>query len=219
MFPGAAGSGAAFPKVIGELASQSDSFSTSHSIPYPGGTTVSGERLLFLTTIPEVLVSAGLAGWTAVVSGTSLYAGYKIADGSEGSSLDLTLSSSRVHASIIYRLRGVVGSPEVQSGNGSGTAPDPPSLIVSWGIKKTMWIAAVGQSRTLGSPQPEITGFPVGFANGLAEKAFPGSGASVAIGAARVNDDTTDTVNPGAFSATASAASGIAITIGLRGTG
>jgi hypothetical protein len=211
--------GAAFPEVVGELASHSNSFTTSHSIPYPGGTTQAGERLLALLRLDKATISSGLSGWTDVTDSGTLYVVFKVADGSEGGTLDLTLSSSRVHASIIYRLRGVVGTPEAQSGDGSGTAPNPPSLTVPWGIKKTLWIAAVGQIRILGSPQPAISGFPAGFTNGLADKAYPGSGSSVAVGAARLFDESTDTIDPGAFTANASAASGTAVTIGIRGRG
>lgn len=220
MFPAGAASarGAAFPLVVGALASHNNTFGTSHSIPYPSGTTAAGELLLLLTTIPGVVITAGLSGWTSLLSdGGNLTVYVKTASGSEGSSLGLTTSSNRVSASIIYRISRWQGTPELQSGTGGGTAPDPPSLTASWGVKKTLWLAAVGQVRTLGSPQPEITGYPSGFTSGLGDKAYPGSGSSYAIGAAQLEDETTDTKNPGAFTATASAASGVAATLAVQG--
>lgn len=205
-----------FPTIVGALASFDSTLSTSHTLSFPGGTTVAGELLIALLVSGN---NATPSGWTLLVTGPLNVSCvvYKIASGSEGSTLTFTTGTSRVASGAIYRISGYLGTPEAQTSSTAGANPDPPSLTVSWGIKKTLWLAACGSQRTIGSPAVTVTGYPSTFSGGITAAANTGGGGSNAAGVASLNDDTTATVNPGTFTLNSATPSSDTYTIGVRG--
>lgn len=86
------------------------------------------------------------AGWTQVYTNTNtLYGGrvlYRVSNGSEGSSVSFTTSSSCRSTGVCYVLRNG-DLVEGTSGTGTGTNPDPPNLAPSWGSNDTLWLTAL----------------------------------------------------------------------------
>ena len=101
------------------------------------------------------------SGWTQlfhVGGGTAAVfaAYYKVASGSEGSTVTVTADQNIINsAHNSYRITVYNGTPEAATATGSSTTPDPPSLSPSWGADDTKWIAATGcgnATADLGAP-------------------------------------------------------------------
>lgn len=130
--------------------SKSDAGISSHPINLPAGI-ASGDLLLVFAVFNGGPTVTDPSGWSLLASnGASgdaarIYA--KIADGSEGATVTVTLSGNqRAHAAS-YRITGNrngVTSSEiaVSTAVDANTAtPDPPSLTPSWGSDENLWIA------------------------------------------------------------------------------
>lgn len=125
----------------------------SHPINLPTGIT-SGNLLLVFAVFNGSPTVTDPSGWTvlagqAIPTGGDILRIYaKIADGSEGATVTVTLSGNqRAHAAS-YRITGnrngltsseIAVSAPVDANTAS---PDPPNLTPSWGSAENLWIAA-----------------------------------------------------------------------------
>ena len=91
------------------------------------------------------------AGWTVLI-GTdvgnrpNLYAAWRTADGTEGSSIEIDNDREADTMAACFRISGWSGNaPEISSDtNGENSAPNPPSLTASWGSADNLWFAVCG---------------------------------------------------------------------------
>lgn len=162
----------AFPVVAAVNASH-EAVSGSHTCNLPAGI-VSGDLL-----IAAAFCSLGTqaiswpAGWSVLDEGASygsefyFSVRYRIADGTEGSSISLSSGGGTLNwASRSWRITGAVSSaPEATASapSGSDTTPDPPSLSPSWGALDTLWIALFGQET--GSGGQSVTAYPTNYSS------------------------------------------------------
>ena len=136
----------AFPVV--EATATSNGKSTSLSVTLPASI-ASGDLLVLFMAGRDNVGTGGIgfpAGWTELHddldTGDSRTAvAYRIADGTEGASITVTMSSARDLVSLVYRISGTSGNaPEMGTATGDSNSPNPPSLTPSWGSKDTLWL-------------------------------------------------------------------------------
>ena len=129
-----------------------DTSSTSeHVYTLPGGIS-SGDLLLVVTTTRNTRAFTYPDGWTqlfqtAYGSNMRMGAAYRVADGTEGSTITVTTNDgySAYHAYVVYRITDYTGIPEVsEMETFNNSSPDPPSLAPSWGTANTLWLALAG---------------------------------------------------------------------------
>lgn len=143
-------------------------------------------------------------------NGNGLYIAYRYADGTEGSTIDLTSSASTRSATITYRISGAA-DPSVQApqigttATGSSTTPDPPSVSVTGGSKDILTIACFGRGGENADNDTWTSAAPSGFGT-LLQKACGTAGTNLGglIATAHLAS-TTATSNPGTFTATTGA--------------
>ena len=136
----------AFPVVE---ATATDSFkSKTPNVNLPTGIT-SGDLLVMFIGGRDDVGTGGIgwpAGWTELMddldTGNPRAAvAYRIADGTEGSSIGITMSSDRDLVSYCYRISGTSGNaPEIADATGTSSSPNPPNLTPTWGSKDTLWL-------------------------------------------------------------------------------
>jgi hypothetical protein len=131
------------------------------------------------------------AGWTEFEEvdngpGTqTMGIGYRIADGTEGSTFTVTSTSGTFNTTWgIYRISQWHGSTPPEKGvaatTSAGTTINPPSLSPSWGSNKTLWIAvAAGLDAGGGSP---LSSYPTNYVlNQLDQFSATQNGVSLAV--------------------------------------
>lgn len=182
---------------------------TSHTIPQPSGV-VAGNLLISVIALNINLAITYPAGWTKFHERTganiSIAMGWRIATGSDTG--NITTPSNSRSAMATYRITGASATipPEGTSAVQSSTAtPDPPSLTPTFGLKNTLWLAAVSTNQNA-SP----TGYPTNYS--LNQVPF-GSSPDIAVAVAgRQFQGTSE--NPGTFTY-AAAANSIPATIAI----
>ena len=198
-----------FPQVAATAVS-SDASGTTHTVNLPASIT-SGDLLLAFFAFDDAgadVIAGFPVDWTAIPNvsgavGPSRTAGlegyYRVADGSEGSTISVTTDSTEATRSVTYRITGYSGTPEgagfspPTSGNNS---PNPPSLAPSWGASDTLWIAVCANDGS-----PTVTGIPTNYTDGLHSQSTNSGHCSV--GTAR-REALTGTEDPGTFTISAS---------------
>lgn len=147
-FPAGALIGGVFPEVAATNTGGSSELTSSYNVPLPSGL-VSGDLLLmFISTLTDSTISNynGMTSLYEVLNpgDGKAYCLHKTATGSEGGTLQITMASGELWGTVTYRISKDTwqGVPEDATtyGDSSATA-DPPSLIPSWGVKKTLWLA------------------------------------------------------------------------------
>lgn len=135
---------ASFPLIQG-TSNGATAGGTTENINLPASIQV-GEMLMAFVSVGGGALSVP-AGWTqaytvvsSVVQRQSMF--YKVADGSEGSTLAVTGSNSNVKSYGVFRASDYRGVPEAVTASGSSGDADPPNLAPSWGADKTLWLAA-----------------------------------------------------------------------------
>lgn len=171
---------------------------TTPSFNVPSGVEVGELLVLMWRAGGNVISITNNAGFTQLVlssaDGTDddFYVGYKIADGTEGSSVQFTVSNGRRFAGVMYRINNG-GTPVISSvGTGSGTSIDPASFSPAGGVDNYLWIpiGTCEDART-------VSAFPTNYVNGAQENVSTGAdGATCATASRQVQSAT---VNPGAF--------------------
>lgn len=135
---------------------------------------------------------------------------YKVASGSEGSSVTLTASRTVTWTAVVYRIGNYQGTPQASSSaTGTSTAPNAASLTPSWGTDSALWFAAAYVDNT-----NFMTGWPSGFPN-IVDYGVPTSGWAV-LSTVWLNA-VASSMDPGAWALSASNTWG-AITVAVRGS-
>lgn len=160
-----------YPQVVSTNTSNVDTSSTSRPIDLPTSYSAGDLLLLFVSTQLNATGTISTpSGWTsgfqtqngATQQAMALF--YKVADGTEGSTVTFTISSASRLIGNAYALQAgtYTGVPACSSAGDSGasTSADPPSLTPGAGSQKYLWFAAVA----LG-PNDTPTGLPTGFGN------------------------------------------------------
>jgi len=205
------GAGAAAYPVIADIAYTDHATDTpANPVPVslPPGIVAGNMLLLHLnvtgSTNPTITTPAG---WTllqsaAVGSGTRNAIFWKIASGSEGASVSITMNIPATWACGAMRITGhdPATAPQMATvgegaAGGASKKPNPPALTPSWGSKSTLWLASAYVSNN----GVVLTGQPSGF-----ETAYgPPSGIGVRVAAHNSN---ATVLNPTEFTVVYSAA-------------
>jgi len=86
------------------------------------------------------------AGWTELfkrgAADVKIAVHYRIADGTEGATINVTTGTAQMSAHTSFRITGYSGVPEAATeGVNTSANPNSPSLVPSWGAQDTLWIA------------------------------------------------------------------------------
>lgn len=148
--------------------------STTHTINLPAGI-VAGDLLLVCLVTDAVAVTTP-SGWTLLLLteefNPSLRTYYRIADGSEGSTITITSGGFGSSAHTSFRID--LGDKREAVGVWS-SPPNPPSLSPSWGAQDTLWIAVCAY----GPGTTAVTSYPTDYTNGRNDRWNDASGFGV----------------------------------------
>jgi hypothetical protein len=141
---------------------------TSHAINLPASI-ASGDLLLAFVTCNAAPSLSFPAGWTQIfdtANGTQmrLVGYYRDADGTEGSTVTVTLGTSQRCGAVTYRITGHDTGAPPQSGTAVAATtanPDPPSLTPTGGAKDYLWFEVVG----IDNSANQLTAASTGYAN------------------------------------------------------
>lgn len=146
----------AFPQIAAQNTYVSGSTKvTTHPVDLPASISSGDLLLLFLTVVDfgGVFAITTPSGWTKlyeVYNGSRFNRGaayYKVASGSEGSTVNVVLNQNGRMAAATLRVTGhnsvVEAAPTNQANNGN-----PPSLSPSWGSADTLWLAGIHEVAT-----------------------------------------------------------------------
>ena len=135
-----------------------------HTVNLPAGI-AAGDRLIVLFALADTRTVTTPAGWTLIsnvdnpaVFGSSkrLYAFTKVASGSEGATLSLTISGSTSSAHTSYRISGAsqTTDPYIAANAGAlSTHPDPPALTPGT-TDDFLWIACEANAGLSATARP-----------------------------------------------------------------
>lgn len=187
----------AFPTLAatqtGELAS-----GTPQTLTLPAGV-AANNLLVALIADGSSTTHTWPAGWTEMIDLSGRTIGYRIADGSEGATIDVAnnLTGGQDASYVIHRFSG--GSfliPQQANANfGNTSAPDPPNLAPTWPQTDVMWCAI-----TMANNSSGLCGgvFPTNYNDNQLEFAHSGGGLSGAINFATRNLNAASE-DPGAY--------------------
>jgi hypothetical protein len=127
--------------------------------------------------------------------------GYRFADGTEGSTITLTVGSGANRAAWrFFRITGAKAATAPLLGTavpGDSYTPNPPSLTNGAGAEAGLWFAAAGVDWHTGVT---FVSYPTDFINGLKVQLLGGIGAgSSATLLTATKEDLTATLDPGVF--------------------
>lgn len=198
-----------YPLVISSAATAAASTTTAVvSLP---GTYVAGDMLMVLLKLSSGDTFTTPSGWTNLAIDTSAcgpkeWVYWKVASGSEGSTVSITQSGTSTWAGVSYSIRNYSGSPAFAIAvSSSFPSPNPPSLTSGFGAVPTLWIAHIATNTTV------FASYPSGYVNGVVS-----SGASSNISAAATKATTAVSEDPGTFSGSGTAAT-CANTLAVKG--
>jgi hypothetical protein len=155
-----------FPQVAGQQTSSTDTNSTSQLVTLPSSRVI-GNLLVCGLTIDGGPTSTWPVGWNEIADAANgaqvaLTIGWRIIDGSEGSTISVVTSASEQSIAHCWQISnhdpGIAPQAAVPATNFSGT-PNPPSLTPSGGANDYLWLAIVGIQNGSNS----ITGFPTNY--------------------------------------------------------
>ena len=121
---------------------------TSHTVPLPQ---YANGNLLLMFVSSTVAAVATASGWTQLFAENRVSSAgqdrltclYRIADGTEGTSVVINLAASQNVAAIVYSVsRYSGGTLESSVTTGNSTTPDSPSLSPAMGIGEYLWVTA-----------------------------------------------------------------------------
>lgn len=129
--------------------------------------------LIFWTDATTSATVDAPSGFTQLYSNTVgnriRRAWYKVADGSEGTSINVTGGAERsAHTSYRILAGTYQGNPVAGTvATGTDESPNPPSLTPSWGSYKTLWIASAHSEGDVGDEHPlSYSDLLVGYTGG-----------------------------------------------------
>ena len=143
------------------------------------------------------------AGWTELFrtangGDCTLAAYYRIADGEEGATIQVTTSGSQQTAHTSYRLTST-GEFNIDVGTaatGTSVNPDPPSLTSEYGTRDYVWFAICGYDRNR-----TVSSYPTDYTDGRCDYANNSYGCGVGSARRELNEETED---PAAFTISSS---------------
>ena len=159
----------ASPVIAGSTTTNDSGLSgTSFAADLPSGV-VSGDLIVVILTVDRISGTPidWPVGWVELydtVSGTNITGAmaYKVSDGTEGSSVTITISSAQQACSRSYRITGHDSSAEANtSAISSSTSQTPPSITPSYGSRDYLFIAVDHVDTYLYT----INTFPSGYGN------------------------------------------------------
>lgn len=135
----------AFPAIQGS-ATTANAASTSQAVNLPAGIQVGELLLMFLTTNGGTGTIGVPTGWTSLYNVVNFQGDYnsvgcyRIADGSEGATVTVSLATSNKLGAVVCRISPFdnVATPAAATAT---TTKDPPSLSPSWGSADNLWLA------------------------------------------------------------------------------
>lgn len=157
----------AFPTIAATSQGNDAVNTTNHTVNLPTGI-ASGHLLLIFMGMDGNTSITWPAGWSILATDTNaggdgtLSVAYRIADGSEGSSISVTTAASEAGSYICWRVTGWHGTTPPEAGTpatGTSTTPDPPSVTASWGSADNLFIAVT----VWGSSSTNISGYPTNY--------------------------------------------------------
>lgn len=197
----------AFPVIEATAVGFEESTDSSYACPLPADIQPGDMLLIFVAGWTSGADSAQStpSGWTQLFQVNnngrleSFACFYKIATGSEGSSVTISQNAGTFNVSTAYRITGYGGPPEAATATGTSSNPNAPSLSPSWGRHDNLWIAATGIVNSSVIPQSA----PSGYSDLLQQVSnFFGNQDTPRIASA-VREAEADTEDPGPFGATA----------------
>ncbi len=204
-----------FPSIVRSTTGEATTGSVTAVVPLTSAS--SGQLLLFFISTygGTALTITTPAGWTQlyhVVGPSNLRrhaAYYKVATGSEGSSVAVTISSTDNRwTSVCHTISGYQGTPEASTATGTSSAPNSPSLSPTWGSAKTLWLSVFGAGLN-GS----VTTSPTGYGGQVRESLSSSPYWSATVSMARGVEDATE--NPATY-ATSFSGPWVAATVAIR---
>lgn len=142
-----------FPTVV-TTSSGAGGSSTSQAVLLPTGI-VSGDRCIICLGARDASgVFTWPADWTEIpggegVNGLTLGNGYRDCDGSEGTTITVTLAGASKAAWTAYRISGHDPGTAPQQGTfatGSSATPNPPNVTAAWGSDDNLFLAVFAGS-------------------------------------------------------------------------
>ena len=190
-----ASSGSA-PTLAGSVATTTDNTSqTSQTYNLPSGITAAEYLFLLISNSGTAVLSSGLTGWTQLTDGAvSAHIFYKVATGSEGSTVTAGWFSAVTSVGLAFRISGADTStaPALNTvATGNSAAPDP-SVSATLAAKNNLFIAAAFYS----AGARTFSAYPTGYGIGQSTT----TGTAVAIASA-MKQALATTDNPSAFTA------------------
>lgn len=184
-----------FPKVRATALS-SNSANVSIDVTLPTGYQV-GDLLIIAVAVSGTNIGmATPSGWTAIATtGALSFAYWKIADGSEGTFVDVGNLLVRRYAAVSYAIYDYTGATPIEGVGTTGL--NAPSLDPSWSETiDALWIAIATTQGTDGA----FSAAPTGFDNLLIRESIDGvAGTSQATIATARKEDTSVTLDPDSF--------------------
>jgi hypothetical protein len=189
----------AFPVVQGAAHTATAGGTTSHTFDLPTGVQA-GEMLLALCTDSAIGARdySDLAGWNKILNtneSRNLATFWRWADGTEGATATITISSNAALCVSCYRISGAqnVAPAVANTASTTSTNPDPPSLSPSWGAEDTLWFAFAGWNSRTTAP----SAYPSNYSdNQNTLPAVSGQAASLGVATRNLN---ASSENPGVF--------------------
>lgn len=199
-----------YPNVKGNATSRVLTPTTSHTVSLPSSY-AKGDLLIvfFMSFTPDGGTITWPSDWTQMFQTPGTIhrsAAYKIASGSEGTTITVTSSASGSSSHCSYAIEDYGAVPVYgEAATGASTSPDSGSLTVPWGAYAgTLWLTAQFNNGAY------CTGYPTGWSGGQFTNTTT-SGVGVAW-----NQTQATSVNPSAFTISPSK-SWYAYTFGIRG--
>jgi hypothetical protein len=186
-----------------------------HSVTMPTGI-VTGNLIIMIFRIPSTTaVTTTPSGWTLLGSKnatgiTSIF--YKISDGTESTSVDVTLTTAASLATAVcYRITGFTGVPELAFE--ATSINDPPVITTSWSVARNKFISVLTNRRS----DSTVTVAPTNYSNLISvAQASTTSTARVRVSTAE-RDYESITDNPAAFTTTGTIDNPHSATIVIKG--
>lgn len=186
----------------------------------PSGIQV-GEKLLLGLSIHSGSPPSAPSGWTAIglmLSANVIVALFeRVADGSESSSVDVTLhvSTPKVATYVAFRITDHDPSATFEfstRAQGQNTAPNPPALSPSWGNLNTLFMTFFGWRWGAATLRPVVSNYSTGYDDSQVSAVCDVAN-SVGVAAAFRNDASPQNPDPATLSQIGSWA---AYTIGIK---
>ncbi len=187
----------AFPQVATSNSGDTASLNqTTHTLNMPASIS-SGDLIVMMFAVDGDITTSWPAGWVTLVDDsnaggtqTTLAVRYRIADGTEGATIDVDSSASEQSAHVSYRINAWHGTtpPEVDIAGANTANPDPPSVTASWGSDDNLWIAGTGYNdgRTV------VTAYPTDYVSNQLNPAVGAGGTGVGVATDEVATNTED---------------------------